>query len=273
MSMRPLRFRLGMLPLALFGVAVFAAAHAAPPRFDEAEALKISQGAIGKALGHYELRNREGRAVRLSDYRGKPLVVSMIYTSCPHVCPVITQHLKKAVKIAQEALGADSFAVVTIGFDSARDVPQAMANFARAQGADLPNWEFLSGDAATVRQLSRDLGFLYFPSLDSFDHLTQTTMVDAEGKVSLQVYGEEFDAVLLTEPLKRLVAGVQTAEPGLAGLSNQIRLFCTVYDPSTGAYRRDYSFFIGLGINLVFLVALVVWIVRLWIKAPRRSRA
>lgn len=283
----PLRFWLCLIPLVVFSTFSHAhggaanagkiaehpqAAKAAIGGFDNANALKISQAAIDKPVGDYVLRDRQGRSVRLSDYRGKPLIVSLIYTSCVHVCPLITQTLSKAVQVAQDGLGADSFAVVSIGFDVARDTPAAMAQFARAQGVDkVPQWEFLSADADTIWRLSRDLGFIYSASSNDFDHLTQTTLIDPSGKVYQQVYGESFGIPQLTEPLKRLVTGVQSEAPGLAGLANQIRLFCTVYDPASNQYRRDYSFFIVSGINAIVMVLMTIWLIRLWIRAPRRN--
>src|SRR3972149_1901609 len=59
--------------------------EASVQNFDEAEALRISQAAIGNQLGDYTFLDRSGRTVRLSDYRGKPLVISMIFTNFPFV--------------------------------------------------------------------------------------------------------------------------------------------------------------------------------------------
>src|SRR5674476_160228 len=72
--------------------------------FDEKETLKISQDAIGKQLGDYTFLNRNGHTVRLSDYRGKPLVIDMVYTHCPLVCATKTWNLKEALKPSMDAL-------------------------------------------------------------------------------------------------------------------------------------------------------------------------
>src|SRR4030066_809070 len=112
-----------------------------PPQvFDEKEILRISQSAIGNQVGDYTFLDRSGRTVRLSDYRGKPLVISMIYTTCPLICATATRSLS-ALKLSQDALGADSFGVLTIGFDTENDTPEAMGDFARRMDINLPNWE------------------------------------------------------------------------------------------------------------------------------------
>ena len=61
---------------------------------DGAEAaLAVSQAVIGQELADLQLTASDGSTVRLAELRGKPVLVSMIFTSCYHVCPAITRHL------------------------------------------------------------------------------------------------------------------------------------------------------------------------------------
>jgi len=250
--------------------------------FDEKQALKISQGAIGNQLGDYTFMNRSGRKVRLSDYRGKPLVISMIYTRCPFICATTTRNLS-ALKLSRDALGPDSFAVLTIGFDTENDTPQAMDDFAQRMDVRLPNWEFVSADPKTIKKLSRDLGFVFFPSPEGgFEHTTQTTFIDGNGRVNLQIYGEEFENRTLLEPLKNMIYNVkstdpiynfQTAESGFAGIAKSVKLFCTVYDSKTGKYTVDYSFFYGIGMGILMSGFIVWWIIGEYRRSPKRSHS
>ena len=254
----------------------------ADPRvFDEKEALKISQGAIGNQLGDYTFVNHSGRKVRLSDYRGKPLVIDMIYTHCPFVCATKTRNLE-ALKLSRDALGADSFGVLTIGFDTENDTPEAMDDYGKRMDVKLPNWEFVSADAATIKKLSKDLGFVFFPSpVGGFNHITQTTFIDGKGKVYQQIYGEEFDNKTLLEPLKNMIYNVKstdpfydfkTAESGFAGIANSVKLFCTVYDSKTGKYTVDYSFFYGIGMGILVSLFITWWIVVEYRRSPKRNK-
>jgi len=249
--------------------------------FDEKQALKISQGAIGNKLGDYTFLNRSGRKVRLSDYRGKPLVVSMIYTHCPFICATTTRNLS-ALKLSRDALGPDSFSVLTIGFDTVNDTPKAMDDFAQRMDVKLPNWEFVSADPKTIKKLSKDLGFVFFPSPEGgFEHITQTTFVDGNGIVNLQIYGEEFENRTLLEPLKNMIYNVKstdpiynfgTAESGFAGIAKSVKLFCTVYDSKTGMYTVDYSFFYGIGMGILMSLFIIWWIIGEYRRSPKRSR-
>jgi protein SCO1/2 len=242
-----------------------------PSAFDAEAAIEYSQAAIGRQVGDYRFLDSERNDVRLADLQGKPLVVNLVYTACSYSCPLIVQTLYDAVEVAQDALGADSFAVLTIGFDTQDDTPARMRAFARSQGVDLPNWRFLSGDEATVASLSEDLGFIYFPSPRGFDHLAQTTVIDAEGVVYRHVYGADFTAPAVVEPLKDLVFGRRGNLTSVAGLINRVRLFCTFYDPASERYRFDYAIFIGAAVGSVSLMAIGIILLRAWLRIRRRE--
>ena len=206
--------------------------------------------------------------MRLADVLGKPLVISLIYSNCYHTCPMTTQHLAKAVQSARQALGTDSFTVLTIGFDTPNDTPAAMADFARRQNIPLINWQFLSADAATMTRLMQDLGFIYKDSPKGFDHLIQASVIDADGKVYRQVYGELFEIPWLGEPLKQLHFGKRVEDSAWEDMVKRVQLFCTTYDPTTGRYQFDYSLFVGMAVGLIIIVGGLIFLVR----STRRPR-
>lgn len=266
---------LGLLVLMGFAVAASAsegdAQPAAPVKFDQTSALQFSQSVVGQQVGDYTLLDRNGQTVKFSSFRGKPVLVSFIYTGCAEVCPATTQYLAKTVKYMQAALGEDSFQVLTVGFNAPWDSPQAMRDFASRQSIKLPNWEFLSADAATMKNFTRALGFSYAYSVTGFDHISQLTMLDQEGKVYRQIYGDNFELPQMGDPLKQLVGNVQTQYPGWEGLSNRIRLFCTVFDPKTGTYTTDYSFFASMFISVVMIFFFAFWMIREWRRVLNRK--
>jgi len=241
-----------------------AAAHAPGPDYDESTALALSQEAVGTSVSDYSFLDGKGQTIALHSLRGKPVVISMIYTSCYHICPTVTSNLEKIVKAAREALGENSFSVLTIGFDTPNDTPDRMRVFAGQRGIDIDDWHFVSATAETMRDLSSDVGFSYFSSPKGFDHMIQATVIDAKGAVYRQIYGIEPELPLLVEPLKEILWGKQVAATPIAGWINNIKLFCTVFDPTTGKYRFDLSPFIAFGIGLLVLSAIAWVIVRAW---------
>ncbi len=276
------RFRFAVLLLFVFTLGV-ASAHAEPAEngaypedyaeFDYQTTLRYSQEAIGRTLSDHRFVNSAGKEVRLSDYAGQPLVVQLIFTSCYHTCSLSTQHLSRVVQIARAALGDESFTVLTIGFDTARDTPEAMRTYARQQGVNLPNWEFLSADRQTIEALTAEIGFVYYPSPRGFDHLVQASVIDQEREIYRQVYGEVFNTPLLVEPLKQLVFGGRVQETALEALGNRVRLFCTTYDPKQDRYYFDYSLFVGMAIGGLIIGTTILFLLKEFVFRRRRPRA
>jgi protein SCO1/2 len=241
--------------------------------YDADSALEISQAAVGGTLQDLKFYDSQGRPVSLTKYQGRPLLISMIFTSCHHVCPAITRHLASAVEAAREVLEDDSFQVITVGFDTAVDTPDAMRMFAARQDVNDPNWDFLSASADTVASLVENIGFVYFPSPRGFDHINQVTVVDRDGVVYRQVYGAAFELPWLIEPLKELV--FNRPQPGshlVSDLVGRIKLFCTVYDPNTGRYKFDYSLFVGIAVGAVMVLAIAMWLLVEFRRARSRKK-
>lgn len=218
----------------------------AEARMDDREALRTSQAAIGRTVGGYEFTTSSGAPLTLEQLRGRPVLLSLVYTSCYHVCSGLTLRLRETAKVGYDALGKGSFSVVTVGFDTPNDTPERMRHYARERGANLADWHFASTDAVTIERLARDVGFTYFASTKGFDHVTQTTIIDGAGRIVLQVYGEDFAPPLVVEPLKKLVWGGNLDRGTIEGLVNTVKLFCTIYDPSSGRYRFDYSLIVNI---------------------------
>lgn len=240
-----------------------AAVPAEKDAYDRDVALATSQAAIGTVIGDFQFTDRQNLAVSLRDFRGKPLVISMIFTSCHHICPMTTKHLDKASRAARNILGEDSFEILTIGFDTDHDTPEALDAFAKEQGVLATGWRFLSGSRETIEALAQDLGFIYFPSPRGFDHLNQLTIIDRDGTVYSQVYGVNFELPWLVEPLKQLVFNRPESSGHLvAGLIDRVRIFCTVYNPASGRYEIDNSLFFQIGIGFIVILSVVAYLWR-----------
>lgn len=231
--------------------------------FQYKSALYKSQDAIGGVVTDLPLTNSAGEALSTGDFHGKPLVLSLVYTSCYAICPTTIRHLSKVIEKARETLGKDSFSVAVIGFDTRFDTPWAMKQFAAKQDIDNAQWHVLSTDKNTIDILSQQLGFEYFASPNGFDHIVQASVIDPDGRVYRQVYGETFDTPLLIDPLMDLVLGRSKPDQSLIGdMIDKVRFFCTTYDPASDAYRFDYSLFIGMFIGGVIILWIIVFVGR-----------
>ena len=262
---------LWMLGIAALGCAAQAQTERpAPEALDAERVYEESQAAIGRQVGDHVLRDQTGAPLALADLRGRPLVVSVIYTSCSSICPVTTDHLLDAVEEARRVLGAGSFAVLSFGFDARGDKPAQLRAFAIAHGLrGVENWHIASADPETTEALLSDLGFNWRAAAGGFDHPSQTSILDADGRVYRQLYGESFPLPVFMEPLKDLVLGkaVRSVAPG--DLWNRLTFICTVYNPLTRAYRFDYAIFFGIFFGAASLLLTGIVILRLWLERRR----
>lgn len=249
-----------------------AAAAPAESVLDRAEAIRISQAVIGQQPANYTLLDRRSQPVRLSDYRGKPLLVSFIYTGCFQVCPTTTRMLNEAVQDLGRLVGFDKFNVVSIGFNQPFDAPEAMRAFATQNGIAASNWEFLSPHRSIVEPLTRDFGFSYVANAAGFDHVLSVTLLDGEGRIYSQIYGDSLTPNQLGEPMRQLMRGAPLPPTlNLDDLIERVKILCTVYDPKTGQYRYDYGLFMELAGGAMFFLFMFGYLGREWLQ-QRRSR-
>lgn len=240
------------------------------PTLAREDAIRSSQAAIGRSVAAHTLLDREGRPVPLSRYRGKPLLVSFVYTGCFQVCPTSTRSLQASLQSLYKSFGAQHFNVVSIGFNQPADSPAALRAFAAQHRIDEPNWDFLSPPPATVDALTRDFGFSYLATPSGFDHVVGVSVVDGEGRIYAQVYGESLTPDQLGEPLRRLLRGAPAPEQAvLADLIERVRIICTVYDPETGSYRYDYGLILEIAGGVTFLLAMLAFFIG---EARKRRR-
>lgn len=261
--------------LVITGVAIaFTGAGAADTAvaLDQKAALSVSQAVIGTTPGDFSFLDREGRSVRLSQYRGKPLLVSFIYTGCFQVCPLTTRSLQSAIEAGREVFGTSQFNVVSIGFNQPADSPQSLKAFARQYRIDAVNWEFLSPVGKAVEQLTREFGFSYLANPAGFDHILQVTLLDAQGRIYQQIYGDELTADSIGQPIRELMTNAPAPERlRIDDLFDRVRILCTVYDPKTGKYEVKYGLLIEIAGGITFAITMLWFLLSEWF-AHRRAR-
>ena len=109
------------------------------------------------AAPDFALTSQDGAEVTLGAFRGKVVAVTFIYTSCPDVCPMLTDKIARV----QDELGADfgsKIAFLSISVDPEHDTPAVLREYAEAFEADLAGWSFLTGTPAAVLEVAQRYG-------------------------------------------------------------------------------------------------------------------
>lgn len=143
----------------------------------------------------------QGRKFRLSELKGKPVILSPIYAGCPSACIVISRSVKRA--LAQLGLPESSYTVVTFSFDPKEDLAD-MANFQKAHQLNAPNWRVavIPDDQALFQMLDAlDFRFTYV-SEQVKDHPNLLVFLDSEGVIRHYEFGLEFTPAHLQRGLR-----------------------------------------------------------------------
>jgi protein SCO1/2 len=162
---------------------------------------------LGHPVPELSLADQEGRAVSLAELRGRFLLLDFIYTSCPGPCPILTGvHAEVQRRLPAELRERVHF--VSISLDPARDGPPELRAYARARGADLATWSFLTGAPDRIDAALRAFGVGRAPGEDGeIDHLVVTFLVDPEGRIVRRYVGLDHGAEEILADLARLAAG------------------------------------------------------------------
>jgi protein SCO1 len=129
------------------------------------------------------LADQEGRSFRLEERRGRPLLVSMFYTSCQFVCPMLIDSIRDAEKQLAPA-ERERLCVLLVTFDPDHDTVAVLKRTADERGLDPGHWSLARTDPATVRKLASVLGIQYRALANGdFNHTTAILLLDAQGRV------------------------------------------------------------------------------------------
>jgi protein SCO1 len=168
--------------IALFLLAVFAlgatvlAAGGRDDAGDVASAGSRFEGALmprGVRAPDFTLRNQDGRPISMREFRGKPVIVTFLYTTCQDTCPLMAQTIRGAL----DQLGHDVPAIA-VAVDPPRDTPERARAFLVEQRA-LGRLDFVLGTRAELRPLWK--GFAIRPQSLTQEHQARITLVDRRG--------------------------------------------------------------------------------------------
>lgn len=125
--------------------------------------------------------DQAGHDFHLADNRGKPVLISMFYTSCNDVCPLIidgAKGIERALQPTQRLL------ILMVSMDPARDDVAALKSYAQKRQLDPARWTLARTGKADVRKLAALLGVRYRALANGdFNHTSALFLLDGEGRV------------------------------------------------------------------------------------------
>lgn len=175
----------------------------------DAKAVKIMDVmAPGDVVPDDTLVDQTGATRRFSDWRGRVLAVTFVYTRCPvpDFCPLMDRHFSDVQRaiLADPAL-APRARLVSVSFDPRHDTPAIIAAHAKERGADVRVWSYLTGDASAIDHLTSRFGVSTIDEHDAPETIThnlRTAVVDGRGRLVKFYTGNEWTVEQLLADLR-----------------------------------------------------------------------
>jgi protein SCO1/2 len=227
--------------------------------------------------------DEEGNRIKLEALLGKPAILTLVYYTCEHVCPLMLGGLSQALPRLAAAPGKD-YRVITVSFD-VEDKPQtarslkknymkAIGPFDRVPDKTFPEdaWKFLTGPKESIHDLTEAVGFKYRKDIHGFSHPVVLIFLAPDGKISGYFYVTKFQygqSYPITFSSYDLNVGLAEAAQGKAvtGIKKAL-LYCFSHEPP--GQSKFFNFMAVVG--LITLAAMVSFFIYLQVTSRRYRR-
>ena len=174
-------------------------------RVREVEPLKV-----GDVVPDYRFTNELGQAVSLSDFKGKAVALTFIFTRCPFptFCPRMASNFEEAYKKLKAMPDASTnWHLLTLTFDPQFDTPAVLKAYATRYTYDPKHWSYLTGDLIDITAIAEQFGLLFWrPNPNDpvgISHNLRTVVLDTERRVQRVLTENEWKADELAAELMK----------------------------------------------------------------------
>lgn len=151
----------------------------------------------------FGLTNTDHTTTRLSDFRGKLVLVGFIYTTCPDVCGLLTQHFRLIQRKFENIIDKD-LVLIFITTDPERDTPERVEAYTRGFGG---KWHFLTGSESQLKKVWDAYRVFVQPkeSVDLVYHSYMVALIDRNENVRFRYIGLVDPEETIVQDIKHLL--------------------------------------------------------------------
>lgn len=134
----------------------------------------------------FRFTNQDGKLVTEQDLGGKVYVTEYFFTTCPNICPMLNNNMKK---VYEQFKDTEGFLIVSHTCNPEFDSAAVLKHYADSLGVDTKKWMFLTGRKDSLYNTARLSYLLDDPKNnltkieDQFMHTQFWALVDRNGKV------------------------------------------------------------------------------------------
>lgn len=148
----------------------------------------IGRKAVRQSVANFTLLDQEGKRFQLADARGKVVVVTFIFTTCPDVCPLLTAKFA-ALQRELAAKNRDDYLLLSITTDPQTDTSTVLKTYAQRYKPDFRHWLFLTGSRTQLAKVWKEFGVnVQSAGPGEIKHTALTTLIDRGGTRRFDYY-------------------------------------------------------------------------------------
>ncbi len=166
---------------------------------------------VGQRVPDFSLISQNREPVRLSQFSGKVVAITFLYTHCPlpNYCFRLSNNFGIARNRFASRMGRD-LVLLSITFDPEHDQPEVLKQYAHNwKAADVSGWYFLTGPVADVQKVSLEFGMNFWRDEGLLTHGLHTIVLDRSGRIVANLEGNEFTGQQLGDFLQTVMAAPQ----------------------------------------------------------------
>lgn len=157
----------------------------------------FSMPGIGEEVPDFKLTNQDTGQIHLAQYRGRPLLLTFIYTRCPlpDYCPRTSRNFSEVYRgLKSVAKAGQKPHLLTVSFDPEYDTPAVLREYARRymNPPDFGTWEFATGSPEDIKSIAGHFGLIYRKESGQITHSLVTALIGADGKLKQIFQGNEW---------------------------------------------------------------------------------
>jgi protein SCO1/2 len=197
----PARVRIALVVTAMLALAAAALATLLVAPGGEPQSASGFAGAQRPAIPpqDFRLRDQDGDAVSLRNYRGRVVVLTFMYTTCRDTCPLTATQIRGAL----DDLGREVPALA-VSVDPVNDTPERARRFLFTRGLAKDRMRFLLGSRAQLQPVWKAYGIR--PQGEAFDHSAYVLLNDRRGRQRIGFPVQQLTPEGLAHDIRRLQA-------------------------------------------------------------------
>lgn len=175
--------RIASITILVFGTLLFFVAT------DGFQAFTVEQARVNELIEErplfpeVTLEDSKGRTYPFSEFQGKYVMLTFIYTACTDVCPELEMNLAQVYQAIPKHYIGEDIVFLSISFDPERDDPETLTKYQDYFASDGETWRMARvTDEKELNRLLDEFGVIVIPDgYGNFQHNSAFYLVDPNG--------------------------------------------------------------------------------------------